>query len=105
MSKNERNTVNLCQRVWESIQLMEQNCNGYTPRLFMKMIDDHGVVDAIKRLINTRKVSEGFTKLWKCNHLELSMENIIQEEAWVDLFTENDRKKARERLAAYGYTT
>jgi hypothetical protein len=95
--------MDFSQRVWSSIRLMEKTCDGYKPTLFMKMIEDHGVVDAVKRLINNQKVSEGFTRLWECKHLDLSMENIIQEKEWVDLFTEEERKKAKKRLLEYGY--
>jgi hypothetical protein len=31
------------------------------------------------------------------------MENIIQEDAWVNLFTEEERQLARRRLAEYNF--
>jgi hypothetical protein len=91
------------ERVWLSIHSMEKLCKGYKPTTLIRMIDDHGVVEAVKRLINSQKPPEGFTRLCKCNHLELSMENIIQEKEWNDLFTENERRKAKKRLSEYGY--
>jgi hypothetical protein len=83
--------------------LHEMNKLGYTPHVFLKMKIEHGTVDAIKRLINSKEISDGFTKLWKLGKLNLSMENIIQEPAWVNLFTEDERKKAKKRLKKYGY--
>lgn len=91
-------------RVLVSIRLMGEKCHGYKPTLFLKMIDEYGAVEAVKRLINNPKVADGFTKLWECKHLELSMENIIQEKEWHDLFTDDERGKAKERLSDYGFS-
>jgi hypothetical protein len=83
--------------------LLEMEKLNYEPRIFMNMIDKRGMVDAVKRLVNSPKVSSGFTRLWELHRLDLSMENIIQEPEWHDLFTEEERRKARMRLADYEY--
>jgi hypothetical protein len=76
---------------------------GYKPQAFITMRIAHKTVPAIKMLIHSKKVPEGFTKLWELKRLDLSMENIIQEKEWHDLFTEEDRKVAKKRLSDYGY--
>jgi hypothetical protein len=67
------------------------------------MISEHGAVEAAKRLINSSKPSDGYTRLWELGRLDLSVEAIVQEELWKDLFSEKEREKARKRLVQYGY--
>jgi hypothetical protein len=76
---------------------------GYKPTILMSMIVQDGTVNAVKKLINSKKVSDGFTKLWELQRLDLSMENIIQEPEWATLFTDDDRKMAKERLRDYNF--
>jgi hypothetical protein len=90
------------ERVWASIREMSKKCN-YHPSIFIGMIQDYGAVEAVKRVINDLKITYGYEKLWECGHLELSMESIIQEDEWKDLFTDAEREKARKRLQEDGY--
>jgi hypothetical protein len=76
---------------------------GYQPKAFMAMTFEYGTVNAIKKLINSSDIPDGFTKLWELKRLDLSMENIIQENEWKYLFSEEERKKAEKRLLKYGY--
>jgi hypothetical protein len=89
------------ERVWKAIKDMKKI--GYTPLAFINMIIDHGEVDAISRLINDSKPSDGFTRLCELNALHLSMEAIIQEEEWKTIFSEEERIKAKVKLNKYGY--
>jgi hypothetical protein len=76
---------------------------GYKPKVFMSMIFEFGTIDAVKKVINSTKESDGFTRLWELHRLDLSMENIIQEAEWSNLFTDEERQTARQRLAKYGF--
>ena len=49
-------------------------------------------------LIHNPKPQDGFLKLHELGHPELTMESIILEEQWKDLFTEEDRKAAGNKL-------
>ena len=91
------------ERVDDSIR--EMISIGYKPQAFITMRITHGTIIAIKKLINSQEVPSGFTNLWKRKRLDLSMENIIQEDDWKDLFTEEDRLVAKKRLKDYGYNT
>jgi hypothetical protein len=93
--------VNFDDRVKKAVQ--EMMTLGYKPKAFMSMTFQYGTIDAVKMLINSSKVSDGFTKLWELHRLDLSMENIIQEKDWYNLFTDDERMKAKKRLADYGY--
>jgi hypothetical protein len=89
-------------RVWSAIDTMKDEYD-YTPTLLINMINDHGAVEAVKRLINNPKPSSGYTKLWELKALNLSMEAIILEKEWESIFSEEERLKAKKRLKEYGY--
>ncbi|MDR0598505.1 MAG: hypothetical protein LBG84_00270 [Treponema sp.] len=93
--------MNFEDRVKKAVQ--EMMLLGYNPKAFMSMTFKYGTVDAVKLLINSSKVTEGFEKLWELRRLDLSMENIIQEAEWKDLFSDDDREKAKKRLLEYGF--
>jgi hypothetical protein len=78
--------------------------NGYTPSIFLKMIADHGTVEAVKRLLIKRSTPpSGFLKLVELGRSDLSIENIItSEQEWQDLFSEEERNEARRRLKGAG---
>ncbi|GMO70284.1 MAG: hypothetical protein Ta2A_18830 [Treponemataceae bacterium] len=76
---------------------------GYKPRAFMTMRITDGTINAVKKLINSNEIPSGFTVLWEKGRLDLSMEKIIQEPEWENLFTDADRSKAKKRLVDYGY--
>jgi exonuclease I len=88
--------------VWDAINDMKEK-HGYNPTIFINMINKHGVIEAVRRLINDPKPSPGLTRLWKLNALHLSMEAIIQEEKWKAIFSEEERMKAKAKLDLYGY--
>jgi hypothetical protein len=77
---------------------------GYRPQAFMGMIFQYDTIEAVKRLINSTRVPDGFVRLWELKRLDLSMENIIQEPEGHNLFTDEEREMARKRLAAYEYS-
>lgn len=83
--------------------IKEMNKIGYKPRTFMDMRERHGTIEAIKKLVHSIEIPSGFTTLWEHGRLDLSVERIIQEDEWKDLFTEEDRLMARKRLKDYGY--
>jgi hypothetical protein len=86
-----------------NVSIREMIGIGYKPHAFMTMRITEGTVNAIKKLINSNEIPSGFTTLWEKGRLDLSMEKIIQEPEWVNLFTDDDRKKAGKRLMDYGY--
>lgn len=67
------------------------------------MINKSKATDAAKQLINSIKIPSSYTKLWELKALHLSMENLVQEEKWTPLFTDEELRKARKRLKEYGF--
>ncbi|CAM3134761.1 hypothetical protein BRDI103020_16585 [Brevundimonas diminuta] len=47
--------------------------------------------------------TSGFDRLWEEKRLDLSVEALILQPEWQDLFNEDDKKAARRRLQQYGY--
>lgn len=78
--------------------IKKMNSLGYKPTYFMQMRHDYGTIQAIKKLIHNPRPQGGFLKLHELDHPELTMECIILEEQWRDLFTEADRNAARKKL-------
>ena len=68
------------------------------------MLDERGGVETAKFLINSPKPSDGYTKLFERNRLDLTVEaTVVNEPRWRNLFTDDEFKKAKARLKQYGY--
>src|SRR5438309_1997218 len=76
---------------------------GYNATRFLGMVSDLGGYETARTLIHAPTVSEGYTALWEGERLDLTVEAVILEPEWQDLFSEIERVIARRRLAEYGY--
>jgi hypothetical protein len=76
---------------------------GYNATRFLGMVSEQGGYQAARTLIHASTVSDGYTALWERKHLELTVEALILKPKWHELFSEAERRIARERLAEYGY--
>ena len=76
---------------------------GYKPTVFLDMISRKGAIETAKQLVNSKEPSPGYTKLWEMGCLQYSVENQIQDKRRHSLFTDEEREKARVRLAAYNF--
>lgn len=76
---------------------------GYNPSYFAQMVDDRGGLATARKLIMDDTPSDGFTKLWEMQRLDLSVEAVALERRFAPLFTQAARMKARRRLEDYGY--
>ncbi|KRB07985.1 HNH endonuclease [Lysobacter sp. Root690] len=54
----------------------------YRPTQFKKMLDAYGGFETVKRVLESGKPSDGFTRLWELGRLELTCEAIIVETKW-----------------------
>ncbi len=77
---------------------------GYKATIFLGMVADRGGLATAKFLINSARPSDGYTHLYERNRLDLTVEAMIVENSkWQPLFGIDEIKKARKRLAEYGY--
>ena len=51
----------------------------YDPKLFVAMRSELGSVETCRRLINTPKWPDGFSRLWEMKRLDLSIEAIVHD--------------------------
>ncbi len=76
---------------------------GYNATRFLRMVTEMGGYETARTLIHAPAVSEGYTALWERERLDLTVEAVILQSEWRDLFSELEREIARRRLAEYGY--
>jgi hypothetical protein len=76
---------------------------GYTATRFAQMLAEDGGVKTAKTLLHSRNISEGFEALWEANRLDLTVEYQVLLGVFVDLFTEDERVIALNRLLQHGF--
>ena len=79
--------------------------HGYRATYFLKMIGEHGAVNAAKILLAKDGIAEGLMRLSELGLLDTSMEAIVLKPAYAELFSPAERARARERLAALNHRT
>lgn len=76
---------------------------GYKATRFLQMLGEKGGVKTAKELISKDGGTEGFFKLWQFGRLDLSIEALVQQEEFRELFTDEELLMCKERLQKYGY--
>ncbi len=76
---------------------------GYNAVRFLQLIGEKGALAAAKQLISKPGETDGFTTLWECGHLDLSVEAHVIMPEYAQLFTDDEIHMCRERLKEYGY--
>ena len=72
---------------------------GYNEKVFLKMVADSGARKAAKALLASRRgVQPGLRGLNRLDRLDLSVEHLVIQPRWQDLFDDDERKEARTRL-------
>ena len=89
-------------RLDEAMEIMDRQYD-YRPSILKKMVAQLGVRNAIRKLVNTPDPPKGLDTLKRCGALRLSMEALVLESRWQDLFTDTDRGNARKRLEKLGF--
>ena len=80
----------------------KRKCN-YNATYFLQMLHKHGGLETARRLLASGNAAHGFTVLWECGRLDLSVEAQVLRAEFAPLFTPEEREIARSRLADYGY--
>lgn len=76
----------------------------YRATIFLNMVNEQGGYQTAIKLIHAAKPSEGYTALWQRGHLDLTVEALILRPEWWDIFTNEDRRAAFNRLQQYHFT-
>lgn len=75
----------------------------YNATRFLQMVTERGGLETARILLRAGSVSEGYVALWERGRLDLSVEAVILQPAWQELFSDADREIAQSRLREYGY--
>ena len=80
-------------------------CKGelkHNPRPFVGLLVEYGPVDAVRRALR-KPANDTFSFLWERRRLDLSVEAVMLDERFHDLFTDEERATARARLGEFDY--
>ncbi len=75
---------------------------NYVATRFLQLVRRRGGVEAARRLLARPGVSAGFLKLRDAGKLHLSMEYVVLEKWFAPLFSDEERRIARNRLLDHG---
>ena len=75
----------------------------YTAGYFRDMLAQYGGVETAKRLLATAEVQAGFTALYLCNRLDLTVECHVLQPPFQALFLPVELDAARRRLEDLGF--
>lgn len=76
-------------------------CNHNATR-FIQMFNELGALETAKRLINSNTPSIGFTAMWECGCLDLTIEYLVLNKKYKELFSDTELAKAKQKLIDYG---
>lgn len=74
---------------------------GYNATRFLRMVSERGGLAAARQLLWSDQISDGFETLRSHGRLDLTVEAHVLKEEYAELFTEEDRQRARDRLALF----
>ena len=83
-------------------RVAKQEC-GYVATSFLQMVSEKGGLATAQTLLATTQPSEGFTTLWECGRLDLTVEALVLHPDYAPLFSEEEMSVAKKRLQDYGY--
>lgn len=75
----------------------------YNATRFLQMINEHAGLETASILLHTPSFQYGFTALWECGCLNITMENLVLQPQYDALFTEEEKNIARTRLQECGF--
>jgi hypothetical protein len=92
------------ERAMKDIYVRAKNEAGYNAAFFLDMLSTLGGLDTAHRLLATSEVSSGFTALYERGRLDLTVEALVTQPQYADLFSDYELEVARQRLRDLGYS-
>ncbi|MCI0701193.1 MAG: hypothetical protein L0241_08950 [Planctomycetia bacterium] len=84
-------------QLWHTVR--EATACGYVPRIFERMLREHGGVQTAKQLIASGDIQYGFERLAELGRLDITLEQVMLCPEYAPLFTPEELEAARWRLA------
>ncbi|PRW65238.1 GmrSD restriction endonuclease domain-containing protein [Actinopolyspora mortivallis] len=75
----------------------------YTATYFLSMLAEHGGLDTARKLLAGAAVSDGFATLWERGRLDLTVEALVVQPRFAELFSAEELRTAERRLEQFGY--
>ncbi len=88
--------------LWGTVRAAREH--GYNPTYFLQMLEQHGGIEAARRLLSNQEIQPGLIKLCELNLLADSVEAIVLQPRFHQLFTAAEREEAKRRLTELGYS-
>lgn len=76
---------------------------GYNATRFLQMLAAQEGLSVAKSLIHINQPTDGFSTLWELGRLDLTVEALILQPKYQELFSEEERRIGADRLKEYGY--
>lgn len=70
----------------------------------LQMVGSRGGVEAARKLLQPDDAASGSAALWECGRPDLMFEYLILQQEYSELFTDEEKNTARQRLKKYGYS-
>lgn len=94
--------IDLKKEFYNDVENMISECKrlNYTPSRLIEMLrmNNNDAITTVKTLIAKDNVTEGFTRLCLLNRLDLTLENIVSNPKYSELFTIEEIQKCKNRL-------
>lgn len=78
---------------------------GYNASYFLSMLSQYGPQETGHKLLASPAISDGFAELWERGRLDLTVEALVVEPKFSELFSDYEVAVARRRLEQFGYTS
>jgi Protein of unknown function DUF262 len=75
----------------------------YNAAHFLTMLSQYGPQETAHKLLSSPAISDGFAELWERGRLDLTVEALVIDPSFSELFIENEVEVARRRLEQFGY--
>lgn len=76
---------------------------GYNATRYLQMLGKYGGYGTAQRLLASDEIQYGFTELWQHGRLDLTVEALVLDPRYQELFSEEQRGRARSRLKAHDH--
>lgn len=83
-------------------EIAQKEC-GYNPARFLQTVAKFGGVKTAKEIMRKGKVSDGFDKLQEAGRIELTMEAVVVDSRYGELFTDDEVNSCYALLCEHGY--
>lgn len=75
----------------------------YRPNYFISLMAESGAYEAARQVIHSQNIPDGFLTLQQAGQLRLTIEALVLQPEWADLFEPETLQAARHRLDTFGF--